>query len=246
MNTNTAKLEVLDDDIPELQPEEQRFQVEKESQTYPMKAKEFALAIKDDEGYRNAADFLMTIKGFRKKVEDTFGPVVKKAYDAWKATVDLRKKADAPLDEAERIIKPAMAVYLTEKERAHRQEEERLRAEQKKKDDEARMALAAEVHKSGEIEVANAILEQAPAPIVLPRTEAPKVQGISAKDVWKCEVFDINALIKAVADGIVPKAVLQVNESELNRLAKALKAEMRYPGTRVWCEKDISSRAKVA
>ena len=75
-------------------------EIQDESSQYPMKAKELALTIKDDDSYRSACDFLQTIKGFRKKVEEAFGPVVQKANAAWKATVDLRKQADGPLDEA--------------------------------------------------------------------------------------------------------------------------------------------------
>ena len=62
--------------------------IQKEGEAYPVRARDMALQVKDDESYNAAAEFLLKIKGFRKKVEEAFGPVVQKAYAAWKAESD--------------------------------------------------------------------------------------------------------------------------------------------------------------
>jgi len=232
---NTQTLEVI-------APEQEEIQ--NESAQYPVKATELAQAVKDDESYKNAADFLMTIKGFKKKVQESFGPVVQKANAAWKAAIDLRKLADDPLDRAERIIKPALVAYDMEQERKRRDEQDRLMAEQKKHDEDARLAQAEKMAETGESAAADAILEAPPAPIVAPAPPvAAKVSGITYSNRWKAEVTDLKALIKAIAEGKAPIALVMTNTTALNAVAKSLKNEVMYPGVRVWSERVASSRS---
>lgn len=220
-------------------------EVQNEATQYPMQARALAEAIKDDDSYQTAGQFLITIKGFRKKVESTFGEVVSKAHAAWKATIALRKLADDPLDEAERIIKPALAAYDQEQERVRRAEQDRIMAEQKKRDEDSRLAQAAKVAETGDLSGAEAILDAPAAPLVMP-PPPPKstVAGISYSDAWKAEVIDLKALVKAVAEGKAPLTLLEANTTAINSMAKSLKAELKYPGIRVWSEKVVSSRAR--
>jgi hypothetical protein len=220
-------------------------EIQAESVTYPIQARLLAGAIKDDASYQAAGSFLLTIKGFRKKVEEVFGPVVQKANQAWKAALDLRKQADAPLDEAERIIKPALAAYDQEQERKRREEQERLMAEQKKRDDDSRLAQAEKAAKNGDLKAANAILEAPASPIVAPALQ-PKAQvaGISYSQSWKAECTDIRALVLAVAQGKASITLLEANQVGINQMARALKSEFQVPGIRVWSEKVVSSKSK--
>ncbi len=177
-------------------------EIQNDAIQYPMRAQDLALSIKDDESYRQAGEFLITIKGFRKKVEATFGPIVKKANETWKAALDLRKQADAPLDEAEHILKPALLDYEQEQSRKRYEEQERLIAEQRKKDEDAKIAEAAKVAESGDLKAAEAVLD-APLPEFLPPPPPPKakIAGISYREVWKANCHDMKLLVAAVAQG---------------------------------------------
>lgn len=220
-------------------------EIQNESTQYPMKARDLALSVKDDEGYRAAGEFLIAIKGFRKKVDDAFAPAVQKAHEAHKAIKALQNQAAAPLDEAERIIKPALAAYDQEQDRIRREEQDRLAAEQKKRDDDARIAEAAKVAENGDLDGANAILEAPPAPIVAP-PPPPKaaVAGISYRETWKAEVTDMRSLIAAVASGKASTTLLAINGPALNSMVRALRSELKIPGVRVWSEKEVAARSR--
>ena len=72
-------------------------------------------------------------------------------------------------------------------------------------------------------------------PVVAPRV-VPKGFGGATQRRWKARVVDLPALIKAVAAGTVPAAVLQANDVVLGAQARALKAECKYPGVEVYEE----------
>jgi hypothetical protein len=244
----TAKLEVLqDDEIPELPPEEMKVQVQKESLTYPMKAKKLAMAIVDAATYTAAANFLLEVKGFEKRVRLYFDGDIKKANELHKSLTSKRQMALEPLKHAEVIAKDAMSTYLTQQQRKQKEDEERARAEQRREDDAAKQSLAEAVHNGGEIEIANAILEQPATPIVLPKAnEAPKITGIRTTEDWYGQVYDLRALVQDIAAGKAPLALIQADEKEIKRMAGALKGEMKYAGIRVWSQTGIAATGKVA
>lgn len=219
-------------------------QVQEQGQHYPQRARELSAAIHDDSSFREAAGFAVAIKDFRKKVSEAFDPVVKKAYDAWKAVGELRKRADGPLDEAERIIKNGLATYQIELDRKARIDEENRRTAIQKAQDDAQLNAAVAAENGGDKTAANAILNESAAPIA-PQTlrENGNGNGVSYREVWKCEVSDLKALVAAVAAGTVPLAALESNDKFLGQQARSLKGELSYPGVRVWAEKTVSVKA---
>lgn len=70
----------------------------------------------------------------------------------------------------------------------------------------------------------------------------PEVQGVSYRDNWKMEVVDLMVLVKAVAKGQQPISLLLPNETAINQIVKALKAETNIPGVKVYSEKVSSVR----
>ena len=118
-------------------------------------------------------------------------------------------------------------------------------AEQRKRDEDARLAQAAKVAETGDLNGADAILEAPAAPVVMP-PPPPRaaVAGISYSESWKAEVIDLKALVMAVAQGKASLALLEPNTTAINAQARALKAEFKAPGIRVWSEKVVSSRAR--
>ncbi len=70
----------------------------------------------------------------------------------------------------------------------------------------------------------------------------PKVAGVSYRDNWKGECFDLKALVKAIAEGKAPLSLVMANATVVNQTAKALKAEFQVPGVKVWNEKVLMDR----
>lgn len=68
------------------------------------------------------------------------------------------------------------------------------------------------------------------APII--QREAPKVSGISTREVWLFEVTDPTA---------VPREYLMVDESKIRKVVGALKSDTRIAGVRVYSDKRMAS-----
>lgn len=84
------------------------------------------------------------------------------------------------------------------------------------------------------------------APIVLAQTRA---NGISSRQVWKAQVVDLRALVTAAAAALengdtTLLGYLMANEKALGLTAKALKAQARIPGVRIYAEDTMAVRTK--
>ena len=219
--------------------------VTQEALTWPDRAR--SLLVIDEASYRHAAEFVKGIKGLRQKISNTFGPIVAKAHAAHKEAVGQRKRAEAPLQDAEQIIKASMGAWSREQQRvaqeAARQREEELR----RREEEERLAEAVALEADGEPEQAAALIE---APVVVapvvPQSAAPKVAGISQREVWKATVVDLPALVQAAAADStgVAAGLLQVNQTALNGLARSLKGALTVPGVKVYTETVMSASGR--
>ena len=76
-----------------------------------------AIVVTDNASYAAAAELLITIKGIRRKIEDTFKPIKQKMDAAKKEVLDQERAADAPLRQAEDYLKPQLAKWDAEQER---------------------------------------------------------------------------------------------------------------------------------
>lgn len=140
---------------------------------------------------------------------------------------------------AKREIEEAKARQLEEAGRAEEADRRRAAAQEA---EQRRMEAAAETERQriAEADAKRLAAETMPtAPII--HMEASKVAGISTREVWSAEVTDKMKLIRAVAAGDAPAELLDVNMSTLNRLAKALKGGLSYPGVRAVSEKNMAA-----
>jgi chromosome segregation ATPase len=102
--------------------------------------------------------------------------------------------------------------------------------------------VAAKIEKQElKAEQSESLAQSIVAPVV--QTEAPKIAGLSSREVWSAEVTDIKALCRAVADGMVSVNAVEANMSYLNKLAKMDKDQMSIPGAKAVKETSIASRA---
>lgn len=160
-------------------------------------------------------------------------------------------------DEERRIAEAAMraeqerlAKEAAEKERAAREEAEALarQAEQARAagDEQAAEAAAAQAAQLQQQAAAEAqSLQMAAKVMMIPAaTAAPKAAGVSKVSVtYMAEVTDKLAFLKFCAERPDMLAMIDINATKLNALARAQGTLMNYPGVRVVERKSISARA---
>lgn len=118
-------------------------------------------------------------------------------------------------------------------EEAETAERERLEAEQRQRDAEAaeRAARTAEIPHLPAVHV--------PQP---PRTTRSATGSATSRGVWKHEVTDFMALVRAVAAGEAPREFLQVSP-ELGKAVRRANQPVRdVPGVRIWQDASLSVR----
>ena len=202
--------------------------------TVPEQAR--AIKVIDAETYAQAGEILITIKGLRKEIDATFDPITKKAHGVWKESLDQKKKAEAPLIEAENIIKPALAAYDREQEKIRREEEERQREIARKAEEDRRLREAEQAEKEGRTEEAQAIIEEPVyvSPVVLEKT-TPKVQGISMQKIWKFRV---------VNESLVPREYMTPDMVKIGGMVRATKGSVKVPGIEIYSEDIVKAGAR--
>jgi hypothetical protein len=215
-------------------------QVTEQAMTWPEKAR--ALAVTDQASYELAANTLKGIKALRSEVDAAFDPIVKSAFDAHKTAVAQKRKAEAPLTEAESIIKRSLSDYSIEQERL-RQEEQRKRDEiARREEEDRRLAEAALMEREGQefgdaalVAEAHALIEQPVTAVTaapLPKA-IPTVQGISHRMTYSAEVTSLAALVKHIAQYPNLLPLLKVDQTALNAQARSLKESLSLPGVRL-------------
>lgn len=217
-------------------------EIEFEALAWPDRAK--ALQIADEAGFRRAAEMLTGIKALRARIEETFGPIIKKAHSAWQEAIKQRRQHEDPLTAAEATIKIGIARYQAEGDRRRRDEERRLAEIARKADEDARLEEAERLEAAGELELAERVIEApsiAPTPILPP---AVKVDGVVTRKIWRAEVTDVRALCKAVAEGTAAVTLVEPNRPALNKMAVALKEGFAVPGCRAVAETSVAASAR--
>lgn len=222
-------------------------QVTQRALTYPDQAR--ALTILNTESYQAACEFLKGIKALREEIAETFDPHIKRAFDAHRALCKEKNDAQAPLTEAEGIVKRALVTYDTEQERLRRVEQQRLQDEARRQEEERVLAEAIELEEqaaatgdAGLQAEAAAILEapvRVQAVAVAPMT--PKVAGIAFRETWSANVTDFHALVKYVAANPQYLGLLQANSAALNGQARSLKGQLRIPGVEAVATRDVAA-----
>jgi colicin import membrane protein len=202
------------------------------------------LVIDSGEAYTLAGTLLTGIKGLRAKIAESCDPVVKAAHAAHKAAVAQKTTLEAPLVEAEGIIKPRIGSYLQAEERKRREEEARLQAAAQKAAEDSALAEAEAMEKLGDKAGAAAMIE-APviAPVVVLAKSVPKVSGVSMREAWAAEITDLGAFLAHVVTTKQYGLLGELDMTAINGMARAQKALLRLPGVRAVNRSVVSSRA---
>lgn len=198
--------------------------------------------IEDTKSYEVAGFLWKTIGDVIVEVKDTFDPICDAAHKAHKAATDKRSKYLDPLQSAHKEVKRLMGTWESEQERIRLAEQKRLEEIARKEEEDRRIqeAIEAEEQAKSNGATAHEAAQEAEAiinepiyvpPVVLPK-ETPKVKGLSFREVWSAEVFDIKALCAAVAYGKVSLECVMGNMPVLNKMANALKSTLNVPGVK--------------
>jgi len=197
----------------------------------PDQAKQISIASNDD--YVRAGELLLVIKEIRKKIENTFKPIKQKMDAAKKEVLDQERLADAPLIEAEGIIKPLISAWCAEQEKIRQEEERRLREIARKEEEERQFQEALAAEAAGEKDVAEEIMA-APvqaAPVVVPKA-VPKVSGIAIKKEWKFRIIDANK---------IPRQYLIPDEKAIGATVRGCGDKANIPGVEIYSVDNVSA-----
>jgi hypothetical protein len=157
------------------------------------------------------------------------------AHKLWKWHTNLLAMMIGPYEESRVVLDKKSQAW----ERAERQRREaeaaRIRAENQRKLDDEKLALAAKLDEEGDSKTAERILD---TPTEAPPVAAEKIQsgapGRVVQQNWKAEVVDLMALVQAVAAGTMPLIYLEANMTALNQAAKAMKGACNIPGVKAY------------
>lgn len=181
-----------------------------------------SIVITNNNGYREAGELLVTIKKVKKTIEEYFKPLKEAAHKSWKQLCDRENQETAKLTPALDHLNKQMTVWNIEQDRLRKAEEERLRQEAFKREEDDRLAAALQAEQEGNKEEAIAILEEpvfVPSPIV--ESSVPKISGQTMTTTWKWRLKDIN---------LVPRQYLTTNDIAINQVVRALKDKSNIPG----------------
>lgn len=218
--------------------------------SWPDKAR--AALVTDAATYTAAGELLLGIKALRKQIDQTFDPIIADAHKAHRTACEKKRAVEAPLSEAESILKRALVAFDQAEERRRREEQRRVEAEARQRAEAEALERAAAMEKEGReygdqglVRDAEQLVEetlQAPPPPVAPiAKQTPKVQGIAIQTVWDCEVVDLPAFITYVAQHPAFANLLMPNLSALRAQARSLKSGLKLPGVKVFSTQRVAA-----
>lgn len=183
-----------------------------EAKTNSVAMQALTLVIKDEKTFDQSTTMLEAIKGLKKEIVDFIKPIKEAANKAHKTACAQEKKLTEPLDEATDALKAGRLAYA--------------------KPAPPPAPVPAPPAADGPQPDAEGFM-----PLTAPPTPRPSAtQAAAAKaqmqirEYWHAEVVDFMALVKGVAAGTYPAALLQANQKELNLMATALKNTGKIDG----------------
>jgi len=208
---------------------------------WPAKAR--SLTIASPEQYSQAGALLTGVKALLKEIDASCSPVIKAALAAHRAALTQKKQLEAPLLEAEELIKRLMGEYLRAEQFRRQQEHERRIDEMVEQARAQRAQQVQALEASGDSALAQAVAT-APLPIQPTLEEpAPTAAGIAVRKIYRAEVTDFAVLVRSVHEGRCPLKVLKPDQAVLNTFARAMGENLNWPGVTVHEDVSISARA---
>lgn len=191
---------------------------ELEKEIVPAMALAREIVVTSPRTYEMAGNTLKDLTAVEKRINAYWADDVAAAHKLHRSLVAKREAMLEPVGEIKKSIVTDMKRWSDAQDRARR---------------EAQARADAEARERAEAESAATNAPMAPAPVVVPNA-VPGGFGTFTRKVWKAEVVDLIALVKAVADGKVPITAIEANATFLNTQARAMRTTMNYPGVRAF------------
>lgn len=206
-----------------------------------------SLSVVDETTNTNAAELLGGVKARMKRIEELRTSFVKPLNDQVKLINNTFKKESEPLEVYEEKIKNEMKIYyLTEQKRLQEDSERRRTefeaSEKKRIEEEERLKKEKETATIEEQEKLDELIKEMSVPTVQEVVEMPKqtvratTATVSMKTVWKYEITDQDALMKAYPQFFIPDAK-KIQEFVMNS-----RVEGERDGLRMYQDTIIASR----
>jgi len=187
-----------------------------------------AITVTDNLTMTQADDLVKSMRLVRKEIGLAFDPIIAKAFAAHKEAKAQKDRAELPLIQAEGYLKPQIKRYIDEQEYKRQEEENRLRIEARKVEEERRLAEAVQLEAEGFKEEAEATLTT-PTPIIMPTVEktTPKADMRIYGKNWKFRIVDESKL---------PREYLIPDLIKIRGIVRALKEKCIINGIQVYEE----------
>lgn len=131
-----------------------------------------AITVEDQATMQVANNFFLRLRMAKKKIESVFEPHIERAKAAKNAAEAMRKgiveemeRALVPINEAERVVKKEIQLYLDVQRELREKEEARMREQARKDEENRRLALAVEAEAAGQSKLAEAVLDRPMVPL---------------------------------------------------------------------------------
>ncbi len=186
------------------------------------------LVIIDHDSYQLAAVICKSAKRILDNVGVVFDPIERRQIADRKNTIEERRGFEAMPKEVLALTKDKMAAWDTEQERLRREQEAALRASLQRQEEDLALAAAEQAEQDGDSATADAILTapiMAP-PVVIPA--APKLDGVSFREVYDFEVVD---------ESKVPRQYWMLDLVKIGKVTRAMKGATNIEGIRVFSRK---------
>lgn len=203
-----------------------------------------AIQVKDQDSYSSAAETLKEGRAFIKLTTEFFEPIRLVTYGMYQKVLDRKKTIQSSVESSTAVLTRGILIF----ERAQEEERQRLQREQEaqqRREEQARKieaATAAEAVGMDEKSI-ETILDApsvTPAPVAAPTFQ--RTAGVSRRENWCAEVFDLHALVKAVAKDKKLLPLLEANMPALNAQARSLKTAWQLPGVKAVDKGSIAVR----
>lgn len=194
-----------------------------------------ALVIQSNEDYELAGEFVRRIARLKKELNETRRSMTRPLDESKKRIMDLFRRPEQQLDEANTAASRKMLAWKQEQDRARR-EAEAAAAEAARKERERLEKQAAAAAKRGQQEKAAALSAAADSMPAAPVVHIPEATaaGVSTRQVWKYEIVDKAAL---------PREFMTPDEKAIGAVVRARQGDTNIPGVRVYAEETLVKRA---
>ena len=188
------------------------------------------------EEFELAGELLKECANARSVVAAHMDPLCDAAHKSWKATTEKRKEMLAPVDAAESHLRNIRSAYQRKIAEENRRAQEEVLRKQREAQEAQRVAYEKAqkaAAKKGDVAPPppELITEIIPAPVI---QEPFKTAGVSTVKVWRYEVYNLMALVKAVAEGKADINNLLPNDKLIGANVKVLKGGYSLPGVHVF------------